>query len=71
MVAAMPRSGAAPADPALAAAAANPAIPPAPPAPSATPPQQIIKFRRDYNSWVASETMEDCALRFTPRTFRK
>ena len=34
-------------------------------------PQQVIKFRRDYNSWVARETMEDYALRFTPRTFRK
>ena len=38
---------------------------------AATAPQQIIKFRRDYNTWVASETMEDYALRFTPRTFRK
>ena len=38
---------------------------------AAAPPQQVIKFRRDYNSWVASETMEDFALRFTPRTFRK
>ena len=34
-------------------------------------PQQVIKFRRDYNSWVARETMEDYAPRFTPRTFRK
>ena len=34
-------------------------------------PQQVITFRRDYNSWVARETMEDYALRFTPRTFRK
>ncbi len=33
--------------------------------------QRIIKVRRDYNSWVASETMEDYALRFTPRRFRK
>jgi hypothetical protein len=24
--------------------------------------------RRDYNSWVASETLEDYALRFTPRS---
>ena len=38
---------------------------------AATAPQQVIKFRRDYNSWVARETMEDYALRFTPRTFRK
>ena len=35
------------------------------------PPQQVVTFRRDYNSWVASETMEDYALRFTPRNFRK
>jgi len=35
------------------------------------PPQRIIKIRRDYNSWVASETMEDYALRFTPQRFRK
>ena len=33
--------------------------------------QRIIKVRRDYNSWVASETMEDYALRFTPQRFRK
>ena len=38
---------------------------------SATPVQQVIKVRRDYNSWVARETMEDYALRFTPRSFRK
>ncbi|MES3013954.1 MAG: ATP-binding protein [Pseudomonadota bacterium] len=39
--------------------------------PSATAVQQVIKVRRDYNSWVARETMEDYALRFTPRSFRK
>jgi signal transduction histidine kinase/purine-cytosine permease-like protein/ActR/RegA family two-component response regulator len=33
--------------------------------------QRIIEIRRDYNSWVADETMEDYALRFTPRAFRK
>jgi FkbM family methyltransferase len=33
--------------------------------------QRVVKVRRDYNSWVASETMEDYALRFTPRSFRK
>ncbi|HWH83175.1 MAG TPA: hybrid sensor histidine kinase/response regulator, partial [Burkholderiaceae bacterium] len=38
---------------------------------SSTPVQQVIKVRRDYNSWVARETMEDYALRFTPRSFRK
>src|SRR5512139_1538075 len=43
-----------------------------PPAPPADPaPQRVVTFRRDYNSWVARETMEDYALRFTPRTFRK
>jgi len=40
-------------------------------APPRTPPQQVVTFRRDYNRWVARETMEDYALRFTPRTFRK
>jgi signal transduction histidine kinase/purine-cytosine permease-like protein/DNA-binding NarL/FixJ family response regulator len=38
---------------------------------TANPPQQVVTFRRDYNSWVARETMEDYALRFTPRSFRK
>ena len=33
--------------------------------------QRVIKIRRDYNGWVASETMEDYALRFTPERFRK
>jgi len=33
--------------------------------------QRIVKIRRDYNSWVADETMEDYALRFTPKLFRK
>jgi signal transduction histidine kinase/CheY-like chemotaxis protein/purine-cytosine permease-like protein len=33
--------------------------------------QRIVKVRRDYNTWVANETMEDYALRFTPRSFRK
>ena len=36
------------------------------PAPDAAP-QRVIKVRRDYNAWVARETMEDYALRFTPR----
>jgi len=35
------------------------------------PQQRVIKVRRDYNAWVASETLEDYALRFTPRSFRK
>ena len=37
----------------------------------AAPIQRIIKIRRDYNSWVASETKEDYALRFAPQRFRK
>ncbi|MDP4300810.1 hybrid sensor histidine kinase/response regulator [Leptothrix discophora] len=35
------------------------------------PPQRVIKVRRDYNSWVAHETIEDYALRFTPRAARR
>lgn len=34
-------------------------------------PQRVVKVRRDYNSWVADETIEDYALRFTPRSARK
>lgn len=33
--------------------------------------QRIFKVRRDYNTWVANETLEDYALRFTPRSYRK
>jgi hypothetical protein len=33
--------------------------------------QRVVKVRRDYNDWVARETMEDYALRFTPHSFRK
>ncbi len=39
--------------------------------PPPAPQQRVIKVRRDYNAWVASETLEDYALRFTPRSFRK
>ncbi|HEY4068916.1 MAG TPA: ATP-binding protein, partial [Burkholderiaceae bacterium] len=42
-----------------------------PPEAGTKPVQQVVKVRRDYNSWVARETMEDYALRFTPRSFRK
>jgi Signal transduction histidine kinase len=31
----------------------------------------VVKIRRDYNAWVARESMEDYALRFTPRAFRR
>ena len=33
--------------------------------------QKIIRIRRDYNSWVADESLEDFALRYTPVSFRK
>lgn len=33
--------------------------------------QTITTVRRNYNSCVASETMEDYALRFAPRSSRK
>ncbi len=39
-------------------------------APVAPAPQRIIKVRRDYNTWVANETMEDYALRYTPQRAR-
>jgi signal transduction histidine kinase len=42
-----------------------------PPARDTEPPLRIVKIRRDYNTWVADETIEDYALRFTPRSFRK
>ena len=38
---------------------------------SPSAPQRIIKIRRDYNTWVADETLEDYALRYTPKTMRK
>ena len=38
----------------------------APPAP-----QRVVKVRRDYNSWVAQESLEDYALRYTPQSFRR
>ncbi len=34
-------------------------------------PLKIVKDRRDYNTWVATETLEDYALRFAPKSFRK
>lgn len=45
----------------------QPVIPIAP----ADAPQRVVKVRRDYNSWVARETMEDYALRYTPQRFRR
>ena len=37
----------------------------------AEPVQRVIKIRRDYNAWVADETMEDYALRFTATSARR
>lgn len=34
-------------------------------------PQRIFRIRRDYNSWVANETLEDYALRYTPHSARR
>jgi signal transduction histidine kinase/purine-cytosine permease-like protein/DNA-binding NarL/FixJ family response regulator len=33
--------------------------------------QRIVRIRRDYNQWVANETMEDYALRFTAKSARR
>ena len=33
--------------------------------------QKIFRVRREYNAWVANESIEDYALRYTPRGFRK
>jgi signal transduction histidine kinase/purine-cytosine permease-like protein/ActR/RegA family two-component response regulator len=38
---------------------------------AAPAPQRVVKVRRDYNSWVAQESLEDYALRYTPQSFRK
>jgi len=32
---------------------------------------KFMTARRDYNTWVATETLEDYALRFAPKSFRK
>ncbi|MDR7308301.1 ATP-binding protein [Rhodoferax saidenbachensis] len=45
--------------------------PPPLPLPAEAPAQRVVKIRRDYNNWVASETMEDYALRYAPQRFRK
>ncbi|MDO9073471.1 MAG: ATP-binding protein [Rubrivivax sp.] len=50
---------------------APPSHEPRPGSDAPVPQQRVIKVRRDYNAWVASETLEDYALRFTPRSFRK
>jgi signal transduction histidine kinase/CheY-like chemotaxis protein/purine-cytosine permease-like protein len=32
---------------------------------------KIVRERREYNNWVANETLEDYSLRYAPRSFRK
>ena len=49
----------------------GPAVLPVADTPGTEAVQRVVKVRRDYNSWVARETMEDFALRFTPRSFRR
>jgi signal transduction histidine kinase/CheY-like chemotaxis protein/purine-cytosine permease-like protein len=39
--------------------------------PTGQAPQRVVKVRRDYNAWVARETIEDYALRFTARSGRQ
>jgi signal transduction histidine kinase/purine-cytosine permease-like protein len=39
--------------------------------PDGAAPQRITLVRRDYNGWVAAQTLEDYALRYTPQGFRK
>lgn len=34
-------------------------------------PQRIVRERRQYNKWVATDTLEDYALRYTPRSARR
>src|SRR3981189_2604863 len=33
--------------------------------------QRIVRVRRNYNKWVANQTLEDYALRFTAKSARK
>ncbi|MEM6451868.1 MAG: ATP-binding protein [Cyanobacteria bacterium P01_D01_bin.105] len=33
--------------------------------------KKIVRERRDYNTWVANETLEDYSLRYAPKSFRK
>ena len=48
-------------------------LPPGPPEAGASTsvPQRVVKVRRDYNDWVATETLEDYALRYAPQRFRR
>jgi signal transduction histidine kinase/purine-cytosine permease-like protein len=49
----------------------DPAHAPLPPSDRPAATQRVVKVRRDYNAWVASETLEDYALRYAPQRFRK
>jgi hypothetical protein len=33
--------------------------------------QRVVRVRRNYNQWVANQTLEDYALRFTAKTARR
>ncbi len=33
--------------------------------------KSVVKERREYNTWVANETLEDYSLRYAPKSFRK
>ncbi|MEM9807543.1 MAG: hypothetical protein AAF959_19945, partial [Cyanobacteria bacterium P01_D01_bin.56] len=33
--------------------------------------RKVVRERRDYNTWVANETLEDYSLRYAPKSFRK
>ncbi|BBL25832.1 MULTISPECIES: hybrid sensor histidine kinase/response regulator [Comamonas] len=57
--------------PPLTTVADNPPAAAAEQAVAAPAAQQVVKVRRDYNTWVATETLEDYALRYTPQRFRK
>ncbi|MGD1903555.1 MAG: ATP-binding protein [Geitlerinemataceae cyanobacterium] len=39
--------------------------------PAMFPKQTVVKERRDYNQWVANETLEDYSLRYAPKSFRR
>src|SRR5690606_7252243 len=41
------------------------------PASTDSVPQRVVPIRREYNTWVATETIEDYALRFTPERSRR
>src|SRR5262245_10436426 len=38
---------------------------------SSIPRQRIVRERRQYNQWVATQTLEDYALRYTPERARR